>query len=164
MRHMRREHGFSLIELLIVVAIILVIATIAIPSFIRSRMAANEASAVYSIKAIVISQTSYSSTYPTVGFADTLKKLSTPAPGDPPTIDAAGYLDSVLACGSQPCLKSGYNFSIVDASGTPVVANFRVIAVPVQAGVTGRRGFCADSQGLITYDPDGGSACTTPLQ
>jgi prepilin-type N-terminal cleavage/methylation domain-containing protein len=164
MRHRRCEHGFSLIELLIVVAIILVIAAIAIPSFIRSRMAANEASAVYSIKAIVISQTSYASTYPTVGFADTLKKLSTPAPGDPPTIDAAGYLDAVLACDSQPCLKSGYNFSIADVSGSPVVASFRVTAIPVQPGVTGSRGFCADPQGTITFDANGGSACTKPLQ
>lgn len=164
MRHERRERGFSLIELLIVVAIILVIAAIAIPSFIRSRIAANEASAVNSLKAIVTSQYSYASSYPTVGFADTLKKLSTPAAGDPPTESAAGYLDAVLACASQPCLKSGYNFSIIEATGSPTVVHYRVIAVPVQVGITGRRGFCSDPQGTITFDASGGSSCGTSLQ
>lgn len=162
MRSVRREYGFSLIEVLLVVAIILVISALAIPNFLRSRMAANEASAVSSLKAIATSQVSYSSTYPAIGFADVLSKLATPNPGDPPTPSAAGYLDWVLSCPTQPCPRNGYNFSITEATGSPV-STFRAIAVPIQPGLTGQRGFCADPTGTIMYDPAGGTNCKQPL-
>src|SRR3954469_2504069 len=76
---MRKQKGFSLIELLIVVAIILIIAAIAIPNLLRSRMAANEASAVRSVRTIHTAEISYNAAYPDQGFADTLTKIGSPA-------------------------------------------------------------------------------------
>jgi prepilin-type N-terminal cleavage/methylation domain-containing protein len=159
----RREHGFALIELLIVVAIVLTIAAIAIPNYLRSRIGANEASAVGSLKAITTAQVSYASSYPNIGYADVLSKLSTPAPGNTPSVNAAGYLDSLLACSSQPCERGGYKFSIASTEGSPV-SSYRVIAIPAHTGLTGTRGFCADPQGTVTYDASGGSNCSSALQ
>jgi type IV pilus assembly protein PilA len=103
MRHDQR--GFSLIELLIVVAIILIIAAIAIPNFLRSRVAANQASALESMRIISTAEVGYTSTYGT-GFSTTLAALGPPDAGQPATSTAAGLLDSVLAGG----YKSGYSF------------------------------------------------------
>ena len=82
-----RERGFSLIELLIVVAIILIIAAIAIPSYLHSKMAANESSAVYSIRTINTAQVTYATTYPTLGYASALNLLAAPASGGPVKFD-----------------------------------------------------------------------------
>ena len=104
--HGRKEAGFSLIELLIVVAIILIIAAIAIPNLLRARMAANESSAVASIRTINTAQITYNSTYPTVGFGASLTVLGGVAPCTPASTTAC-LIDSVLAAG----VKSGYNFA-----------------------------------------------------
>lgn len=159
---MRKESGFSLIELLIVVAIILVIAAIAIPNLVKSRMSANEASAVSSLRSINTAQTSYMVSYPEIGYADALTKLAAASSG---TIgpNSAGLLDWVLGCPSQPCQKSGYNFSIVNATGTPV-SSYQVTAVPTLLNQTGHRGFCTDQVPTMSYDPSGGTNCTLPLQ
>ncbi|HWR36185.1 MAG TPA: type II secretion system protein [Clostridia bacterium] len=158
-----RERGFSLIELLIVVAIILVISAIAIPSLMRARMAANEASATSSIRAINTAQTTYSITYSTLGYADNLAKLGAPASG-PVTSDNAGLLDWVLGCASQPCPKSGYKFSIINVTGSPVVSSYAVTGVPSSIGHTGQRGFCSDKMNPVYFDPAGGTNCTIGLQ
>ncbi|MFB3814714.1 MAG: type IV pilin protein [Terriglobales bacterium] len=163
MQRQYRQRGFSLIEVLIVVSIILLLAAISIPSFLRSRMAANEASAVSAIKTINTAQIGYAAAYPWLGYADSLTKLGAPPAGNPPDSDHAGYLDWVLGCPAQPCPKSGYIFRIADLTGNPV-ANFRVLAVPQTVGVTGIRGFCSNQLSTITYDPDGGSNCTEDLQ
>jgi type IV pilus assembly protein PilA len=160
---MRRQRGFSLIELLIVIAIILTLAAMAIPNLIRSKMSANEASAVSSLRAIATAQTTYQITYVNLGYADQLTKLAYPPPGQPIDANHAGIIDWVLGCSSQPCPKAGYQFSIGGIVGTPV-SGYVAVGTPLLQGQTGRRGFCGNQASQITYDPDGGSNCTMPLE
>jgi prepilin-type N-terminal cleavage/methylation domain-containing protein len=160
---MGRQRGFSLIELLIVVAIILVIVAMAIPNLIRSKLSANEASAVSSLRAIANAQATYAMTYPTIGYADQLTKLSYASPGQPVDSDHAGIIDWVLGCETQPCPKSGYRFSIASTMGTPISA-YVAVGVPQLVGQTGRRGFCCNQASQVTQDPAGGTSCTEPLQ
>ncbi|HLY61394.1 MAG TPA: prepilin-type N-terminal cleavage/methylation domain-containing protein [Terriglobia bacterium] len=123
----RNSKGFSLIELLIVVAIILIIAAIAIPDLLKSRQAANQASAVGSLRTINTSEVTYSSTY-TIGYAPTLLDLGPPA-APPDNSLGANLLDSVLAAG----VKSTYGFSYVINPATPVAA-VACTATPTSAG------------------------------
>jgi prepilin-type N-terminal cleavage/methylation domain-containing protein len=160
---MRRQLGFSLIELLIVVAIILTLAAIALPNMMRAKMSANEASAISSLRAVANAQTTYAITYPTLGYADQLTKLAFPPPGQTADSNHAGIIDWVLGCGAQPCEKSGYLFSIINVAGNPV-NSYTATGVPVLKGQSGRRGFCSDTVANITYDPGGGSSCNLPLE
>jgi prepilin-type N-terminal cleavage/methylation domain-containing protein len=146
---MRKQKGFSLIELLIVVAIILIIAAIAIPNLLRARMAANESSAVASIRTINTGMVTYNSTYPTVGYAATLAALGGVAPCTP-AVATACLIDSVLAAGT----KSGYNFAATGAGGPPAVSYYAT-AVPVALNQTGIRSFCAFEDAVVRVDPTG---------
>src|SRR5450755_3701720 len=126
---MRSAKGFSLIELLIVVAIILIIAAIGVPGFLRSRMAANEASAASSVRSVNTAMITYNSAYPTVGFAATLASLG---PGGitavcpvPPTSSTACLIDGQLASGT----RSGYSFTLTNVTGTPY-STYNVMAAP----------------------------------
>jgi type IV pilus assembly protein PilA len=146
---MGRKKGFSLIELLIVVAIILIIAAIAIPNLLRARMAANESSAVASIRTINTAMITYNSTYPTVGFAATVATLGGAAPCTP-TSTAACLIDSVLAGG----VKSGYNFVAIGAGGPPAT-KYYATAVPITLNQTGIRSFCSFEDAVVRVQPTG---------
>jgi prepilin-type N-terminal cleavage/methylation domain-containing protein len=160
------ERGFSLIEVLIVVAIIMIIAAIALPSFMHSKIAANEASAVYSIRTINTAQVTYQTTYPSVGYASTLNSLAAATSGGASSSNA-GILDWVLGCSSTVCPKSGYNFQIPPASvtGNPV-SSYSVWGTPISQGVSGYRSFCSDNMNPVLVDPTGANppTCTVALQ
>ena len=134
---MRKRKAFSLLELLIVVAIILIIAAIAIPNLLRARIAANESSAVASIRTINTAQISYNSAYPTVGFGANLGVLAGTSCA-PPTSAGACLIDTQLSSGT----KSGYTFTVVGVTGTPA-STYQAVASPITANTTGVRSFCS---------------------
>jgi type IV pilus assembly protein PilA len=167
-----KQQGFSLIELLIVVAIILIIAAIAIPNLMRSKMAANEASAVASLRTYNTSIVAYSTTYgtdPSTGFAQL-------GPGAPPSAAAADLVDSLLGVAAP--VKSGYTFTYtpdpapVGVAPNQVFSVYTIIAVPAAAS-TGQRKFFTNQSGVIWQTTDGtaptaaicvaGNATCTPI-
>ena len=146
----RTERGFSLIELLVVVAILLILAAIAIPSFLDSKIRANEAYAVSSLRQIGTAQSTYSLTYPDVGYATSLAHLG---PGSPTSSTAAGLIDDVLGCPGSACNKSGYTFILSTGPGA-----YTVTSTPVSLGTSGRRSFFSDNSGIIRYNTAGSLA------
>ena len=153
----KNQKGFSLIELLIVVAIILIIAAIAIPNLLRSRMAANEASAVGSLRTLNTACVTYSTNYPSVGYPGTLAALG---PSTTATSSSADLIDSVLAGGT----KSGYTFTFNAGTGTPSTG-YSITADPTSRGTSGQRGFYTDQSGVIRYEAtSSATSASSPLQ
>ena len=151
------SRGFSLIELLIVVAVILVIAAIAVPNFLRSKMRANEASAVANLRNIDTAEVVYTTTYG-VGYSPTLAALG----GNPTIPDAtqAGLIDSVLSSG----IKSGYayTFGVTSSDANGNVLGYSVNADPTVAGTTGDRHFYSDQTAIIRQNTTGVASSTDP--
>jgi type IV pilus assembly protein PilA len=160
-----RHRGFSLIELLIVVAIILIIAAIAIPELLHARMAANEAAAAETVRTITTAAMAYSSTWGN-GYPPTLAVLGGSG-ANPSTCDAAVLLDPTVA--GAPSQKSGYKYAYT-AVGAPVIAppgcsaaganGYLITATPVTEDITGIRSFCSDEPGIIHYDTSGATPGT----
>ena len=146
------KSGFSLIELLVVVAIILVIAAIAIPNLMKGKMKAYEASAVASLHVIATSEVTYQSTYGR-GFAPDLLALGPPPAGTPPSASAADLIDSVLA----NKIKSGYSFVYVgiDSDGDGQMDGYTVNANPITPGQTGDKYFYVDQTAVVRYSLSG---------
>jgi type IV pilus assembly protein PilA len=154
-----KQKGFSLIELLIVVAIILIIAAIAIPNLLRAKMAANEASAVGSIRTINTVSVQYSTTYG--GYPTSLTALGGPA-GGTAAASSAELIDAVLAAGT----KSGYTFTYTTGAtdGAGNVVGYTLTGVPTTVGTTGQRQFFTDQSGVIRANAAGvASINSTPL-
>jgi prepilin-type N-terminal cleavage/methylation domain-containing protein len=158
----RLEKGFSLIELLIVVAIILIIAAIAIPNLLRARMQANEASAVSSIHAINTAEISYTTLFPTVGFAPSLLSLGDGGASPCPGTSAGGcFLDSNLEMGN----KAGYSFTYVQDSSLTPSLHYTVNADPASRGITGQRSFFSSDANVTRFNTTTAASSTdSPLQ
>jgi prepilin-type N-terminal cleavage/methylation domain-containing protein len=155
---MRKNKGFSLIELLIVVAIILIIAAIAIPNLLRSRISANEASAVGSLRSLNTVCVQYQASYG--GFPPSLAALGPPAGGGAATAAAADLIDSVLAGGT----KSGYTFTYTptDSDGNGTMDVYTINADPVTPGTTGQRYFFTDQSTVVRANPSAKASATDP--
>ena len=134
---MNSQKGFSLIELLIVVAIIFIMAAIAVPNLLQSKGAANEASAIASVRDIITAEFTYFSTSGGGKY------------GDLTTLKTAKLIDNVLGSNT----KDGYTFAVPTGDGA--TDNFTVTAVPTAPGKTGFRGFFGDATGVLRYSADG---------
>lgn len=165
-RHQRNhEAGFTLIELLIVMSVMLILMTLAVPQLLKLRKQANETSAIQSVRTIGQAQLQYNANYPSHGFACSLATLGGQPNAGAPSAEAAQLIPPDLTTGQ----KAGYTFNITNCSKVTInnqdmYTSYTITAVPQSIGKTGDRGFCADENNTIRFDPAGGTNCTQPIQ
>jgi type IV pilus assembly protein PilA len=161
----QRPNGFTLMELLIVISIMLILMLMAIPNFNKMRITAHELSATKSLQTIYQTEIQYQTTFPQNGFTCTLQQLGGDPKSGQPTPTSAQLLQGDLPAG----VKDGYTFNIVNCSKVTVnnvdqITGFEITAVPQAIGKTGNRGFCIDQYGEVKVDPQGGTNCTQNTQ
>ena len=159
-----RQSGFTLMELLIVMSVILILMAVAIPNYMNMRSQANETAAMEELRTLNSAEIQYQTNYPANGFSCTLSQLGGDPKSGAPSAQAAQLIPSDLASG----YKSGYLFAItnctkVNVNNQDVYTSFEVTAVPQAVGKTGHRGFCMDQTGEVKADPSGGTNCTQPI-
>ena len=164
-RQRNRELGFTLVELLIVMSVILILMVMAIPAMQKTIKRANETSAISSLRDLNQMEGQYSSDYPQHGFACSLSALGGKAGSAAPSPEAAQLINEDLASGS----KAGYTFTITNCTKTTInnidqYNSYQINATPNTVGKSGNRGFCTDENAQIRYDPKGGTNCTELLQ
>ncbi len=159
-----RQAGFTLMELLIVMSVILILMAVAIPNYMNMRSQANETAAMEELRTINSAEIQYETNYPDHGFACGMAQLGGDVKTGAPSAQGAQLIPPDLATG----YKSGYLFAItnctkVTVNNQDVYTSFNVTAVPQSVGKTGHRGFCMDQTGEIKADPAGGTNCTQPI-
>ena len=163
-RRSRLEGGFTLMELLIVMSVILILMAVAIPNYMNMRSPANETAALEELRTINSAEIQYQTNFPANGFSCGLAALGGDPKSGPPSAQAAQLIPADLASG----YKSGYLFNVVNCTkvtvnNQDVYTSYEVTAVPQSVGKTGHRGFCMDQTGEIKADPAGGTNCTQPI-
>ena len=163
-RKRRGQAGFTLMELLIVMSVILILMAVAIPNYMNARSQANENAAMQELRTLNSAEIQYETNYPGNGFSCSMAQLGGDPKAGAPSPQAAQLIPADLASG----YKSGYIFAITNCTkmtvnNQDVYTSFELTAVPQAIGKTGHRGFCMDQSGEIKADPAGTTNCTQPI-